>query len=352
MFFLFYFDIPARKKPWNGRIIREGGVGVSGSETTFVAHAEYLGSNENGVCMYSKDMDECMYRNVYYSKTKLFNDRTEVLWIHNWDNNLPTFDFPNLKCVIIQFACVGMCELSRRIKNMLPHVKQIAVYPSQWAKEAVHHYHGGSYIADHHFVVHNTYLENTFYDTIVKIPRSFVWLASWERGGDVALRTFRKLQWPSENFFTMDYMNSHNSYDKQDVSKMLSKSDYFVYPLVLGDGRVHKDTFACCVSEALAHEVIVISFEIAALKDLYSGVVDFIPFPRNANVDLLQNYDFMRDYSLLDEEVVDNIIQIINYYESNPDEKVKKQKRNREFARSRFTIQQTSIVLDELVQVI
>lgn len=351
MIFVIYLTTAPRKNEWNGEIIRTGGVGVSGSETTIVSFSEYIASKGHNVYLCCNNVKESIHNQVTYTKS-FPNSKVECLIYHQWENSLPSYDMPNLKCCIAYFQCVGNCVLHNNLISKFPTIKTMAIYPSQWAKDATEHFNRQRFIALNSLVIHSAFLTNTTEDVAEKTNQSMVWLASWERGGDVALKVFEKLQWPSKNFFRNDYYHHSFSQDKQSISKILSQSDYFVYPLVLQDGRVHKDTFACCVSEALAHGVIVISFGIAALKELYDGYVDFIDFPTNAKITELENYDFIRDNSLLSSEVVESIIKIIHFYEFNKEKKREKQRKNRQFALHTFSIETTGSKIDDALDYI
>ena len=56
-----------------------------------------------------------------------------------------------------------------------------------------------------------------------------------------------------------------------------------MYPLVLPNGAVHHDTYACCVHEAMASGVLVVTWDVACFRDVYPVgtlvLVPPIPYP-------------------------------------------------------------------------
>lgn len=132
-------------------------------------------------------------------------------------------------------------------------------------------------------------------DTIrEKVPHSYAFVAVWERGGDVALRAFRKIRElvPEAQFHVASYDSSpmntsepepnvfiHKSLGKKALSDLLAKTERLMYPLSLPNGLVHKDTFGCVVSEALACGIRVITYRQGALEELYGEWAEFVDVP-------------------------------------------------------------------------
>ena len=130
-----------------------------------------------------------------------------------------------------------------------------------------------------------------------KSDRSGKWVfhACWERGGRVAERTHEYVRardplaakgLSKVSYYTPDHGNS-GSLSKSELFSLLSQSDYFVYPLVLEDGRVHHDTYGCVILEALAMGVIVVTWNVACIPSVYGDFVlalephgDYDPFAK------------------------------------------------------------------------
>jgi len=62
---------------------------------------------------------------------------------------------------------------------------------------------------------------------------------------------------------------TENSVGKSGVKEVYDKSDYFIYPLIHTNGVVHHDTYACVVHEAMACGAIVITWDVACMRDVY-----------------------------------------------------------------------------------
>lgn len=341
-----------RKKDWDGSLIRFGDVGVSGTEQTFVIIGEHFASLGHTVIICSPSCKQGIANGVEYCK-KLSGDalkKTEILLIVPWITNLNDHTYPNLKKLLINFACPNF-DRPRDLDIFLNTHKGTrvkAIYPSKWARAVA-----GNYRVDDEMVIGNPLMSDVLDEIKVDIKKnrdlSFVWHASWERGGEVAKRAFDVVN--GVKFTIMDYYGrssmptvsdnkivSLNSADKNTIIKVLSETGYFVYPLVLPNGSVHKDTFACCVAEALAMGVIVLTWKIAALPEVYpegNGIV-YLPFPRNANVSGLLSSHGVNDMSLNSQEAVDIIANTIRELESDVERKKELRKNGVDWARSKY----------------
>ena len=71
------------------------------------------------------------------------------------------------------------------------------------------------------------------------------------------------------------------SVGKEGVKEIYDKSDYFVYPLTRPNGVVHHDTYACVVHEAMACGAIVITWDVACMRDVYGNNIILMPPPEN-----------------------------------------------------------------------
>jgi glycosyltransferase involved in cell wall biosynthesis len=117
-----------------------------------------------------------------------------------------------------------------------------------------------------------------------------------------------------------------------------------VYPLVAPQesstgnppNYVHKDTFGCVIAEALAHEVIVITYPLGAVKEIWGDHILYIPFPKGANIESLNSYETTFDSSLSNDDAQKNIKDIINFLESKPTIKEIIKKRGKEFVLSKL----------------
>ena len=330
-----------RTSRFNGDIIRNGCIGVSGTEQTFVIVAEQLAKQGHKVMLWGENMTNGeTVNNVQYSDRREDLSDTEVLITIPWITFLHELHMPMLKTIIINMQCIGIHNnLKNYISKKMNSVKTISVYPSQWAKDA----HETSefktdLFSDNHFVIYNPLMTDVLnmIQEVPKVPKSLIFTATWERGGHMANRVIDKLKKQDNAYSLMVfdyYPGSRTSGNKKTIFENLSKCEYFVYPLVLPTGMVHKDTFACCVAEALALDVIVLTYPIAALKDLYADMAVFIDLPINHNNALL-THSFSSDRALLKEECVDAFVQKINELENNPDLKCEIKRKSRDAVRT------------------
>jgi hypothetical protein len=328
----------ARKSPWTGDTIRDGGVGVSGTESTFVLFAEHWARRGHDVRVVGPDCASGTARGVQYvsggESPDDFGD-PEVLLMPSWDESCTRHAFPNLRTVLINFACASA---SMGHVVAFPGATKIGLFPSDWTRRTVHAqapWMTEAMAASH--VIPNPLMTDTFVvaeDAASKIPKSVVWHTSWERGGDVAERAFQKAFGDDGGQFTvMDYFtpSGKGSADRATVYRHLAEAEYFVYPLVLPSGQVTKDTFACCVAEALAHGVIVITWRVAAMPELYGDdTVQWIPTPDRAA--FTDATDVVYDDYFASERAVADIAAIIARLEADPAEKEAIRERGRRLA--------------------
>ena len=123
-------------------------------------------------------------------------------------------------------------------------------------------------------------------------PPRWIFHASFERGGDVACRVLRVVNdrlpeyggvLHAASYYEKDVERVpstivwHGSLTKLKLRDVLDTCEYFVYPLVLPNGLVHHDTFACCVLEALSRGVIVVTWDVACFEDVYGDAVVRVP---------------------------------------------------------------------------
>ena len=135
---------------------------------------------------------------------------------------------------------------------------------------------------------------------------SFVFHATFERGGAIARRVHAKLHATTSDapafhvasYHTPDHwrqcgeaphpMTAHGSLSKRQLASLLWRCDYFVYPLALPDGRVHHDTYGCVVLEALASGCLVVTWDVACMRSVYGEAcpaITLLPPPHDPTYD-------------------------------------------------------------------
>lgn len=166
---------------------------------------------------------------------------------------------------------------------------------------------------------------------VVRKPLSFVFHATYERGGDVARRVARRVggAFDVASYDTNDDARAkttqdapffHGSLSKRRLARLLRASDYFVYPLVLPDGRVHHDTYGCVVLEALACGVLVVTWDVACMRAVYgdSPAVVLVPPPLCRGYDPRAPFGFNDD--MLSDRSVDALATAVQALEALPAE--------------------------------
>lgn len=359
MKFVFLFS-PShnRSRPWDGSRIRHGGVGVSGSEQTFVIWAESFAAKGHEVVGLGEFVNPSFVNGVVYDNVwspKLAD--ADVIFVHDFNDDFSHFPFHSgVRYLCVNFACQVFACHNRVLEfvRTRPHVRVIGVYPSEWSRQAMYtkSFQGSRPgILAEEYVVSNPIMMDLIPNAMPpRVPRSFVWLASWERGGHVALRVFKGVKnhsvfnimtYVTNEFHELDSVQDDRihvlkSSDKSTVFHEIARSDYFVYPLVLPNGLVHKDTFACCVAEALALGAIVITWDVAALREIYGDHILYVPFPEGADVPGLQSETVAIDMHLASDESVRSMVDMIEHLEAHPDQKEAIRSKGMQFSRSVF----------------
>lgn len=114
-------------------------------------------------------------------------------------------------------------------------------------------------------------------------PRSLVFSASYERGGRLAEAVHTSLlrtHGPIGAMHLCSYCDALiPSLSKKALASRLRGCDYMVYPLVLDNGSVHHDTYACVVLEAMASGVLVVSWDVACMRAVYGDLITLVSPP-------------------------------------------------------------------------
>lgn len=182
------------------------------------------------------------------------------------------------------------------------------IYPSKWASLP---FFENDYTPHQEIIgggINPDLFPTSFGDPTVKKGR-WVFHAEVGRGLDVSLNVFERLKSKVATSFTI----ATNSVDgvadlslppgatfvgslgKQKLIELLCLSDYFVYPLTNFKGEVYHDTFSQCVIEAMACGVIVLSWDVACLREVYGELAvlltppDYPDYDRNADTGINMN---------------------------------------------------------------
>ena len=141
----------------------------------------------------------------------------------------------------------------------------------------------------------------------------YAFFPCWPRGGSAAERVARAtnavIHKPSANY----------KLGKHAMKQELDKCDYFVYPLVLPNGSVHHDTYGCVMHEAMACGVIVITWDIIGLRELYGDNIILLDPPPCKGYN--PNATFGRNKEMLSGTSMRKFVKKINYLNTHPEEK-------------------------------
>lgn len=116
----------------------------------------------------------------------------------------------------------------------------------------------------------------------------WVFPASFDRGGDLAIRVFRKvreLRPDAAAEFSAACVNDPfqdpslfiaNGSTREDLDRMMLDAEYFVFPISHPSGIVIHETYAAAILGALAAGVVVITWDVEPLRSQYGGYVRLI----------------------------------------------------------------------------
>lgn len=368
-----------KRKPWNGETSRFKNVGVCGTVQTTILIAEYLASKKHIVDIYSNNIVKSTYNNVNYKNINELNINTEILIVPShicFTDYDKSINLQKIKKFIILYQCTEFVEEDSLInfKNKYQNIEIIGVYPSEWTKNASYIYKI-DHIFNKKYVIPNPLMLDVLQSKdIINFERklNFITNCTFERGGYFSLKVLNSLPIIPNKITIMDYLinidyeistfnNIINnieiipSADKETVLTKLGESSYFLYLLTLPSGIVHKDTFACCVAEALAMGTIVLTWKVAALPEMYpenSGIV-YMPFPKNVNIssiDGINSYEKTIEQNLLSEDAKQIVINTIMELESNPDRKKELRLKGIEYSRNHYRSEVVCKQWDDVIE--
>jgi len=352
-----------RKNLWNGETIRTGGVGVSGTEQSFVLIGEEFAKFANVVIISPTCIPNSSYKGVSYNSIDFLKDNTDnidILILQSDNRYFIQYSWLKLKKLIFwyhsqRFIPVEIIQLfSRSYPNCEIFCNTMTNYGESFMKYSTPYL---SVYLNNIFKIGNPLMIDMIRNNNNKEKNLFIFHAGFDRGGHITCEVFRRLNLDNKKLYVCGYdtlrnvsYNDNNieylkSIDKSLLFNILSKTEYFIYPLVASNNItngnppnfVHKDTFGCVIAEALAHEVIVITYPIGAVKEIYGDHLIYLPFLGNANIQSLNSFEMTFDETLNSEEAISTIVKTVEFLESNPNFKENIKKRGREFILSKYS---------------
>jgi len=339
--------------------------GFSGTETAMMEYAKLLADKGHEIHIIGPVKEEIITKNIHMYPTTLEN--IQKIGLHNLDifcpiyyiqESIPILNLINpkrtklwimLQCFISDELILDLSKLFYTIYHSVSEFVKTQYLNSSIIKNSKFY----NEIRDRFIVIPNgineifkerkLLLENAKSNNLITQKKgNWAFFASFERGGPVALRIFDKIHkehpYVATNmhiatYYTPQYnelleyqkkyewMKIYKSLSKSNICDILTICDYFVYPLVLQDGRVHHDTYGCVVLEAMARGVIVITWDVACMKDVYGDYIVRLPVIECDGY--LGKNRIGTNSNLLKEEAIDLFTNTIIYLEKNKEIKEK-----------------------------
>ena len=348
LFFVFAStgDIYNNKK-WNGDVIRYSQKGFSGTHQSIIATAELFASvGFNVFVACSSCIENTIVNNVKYISyigCNVIIDKIDTLIIPPWI--YPPYHMPlnSLKSLVIWChtkVFPPKIEL-QKFKQTYPKCKIYINTITKFTNKVLDE-HFGYYreFVDKISDIRNPLLLDMIHPVNNKIQHSFIFPASFDRGGKLACDVFDRLSFKDKTMTISSYVNSdigltfNESYTvttkgKRDLFNTLSRTEYFLYPGISSETlRIIKETDSCIVSECLLHEVIVFAFPVGGIYENYKDNVVWIPIPKG--YEYMQNTEDSYVPDIINENLLKTIEDLIYQIDSDPVRKMEIRKKGRE----------------------
>jgi hypothetical protein len=350
MFVMFPSNDGVRELPkWDGNIIRKGNHGFSGTHQSIVLMAEELVRRNYNVFVACGSCNEGVVNGVEYidfAKIDRVSNQIHILVITPWtpdsilDNNWESLRRCVLWCHLKQIFLTD--RFIPEFYKKYPKCKLYCNFITDFVGEHFSKYqsHLSKYFVRRFETIHNPILLDMAHKVDTKDPRSFIFHASFERGGALACRAYDGLNFPDKSMTICSYVPEDiantdgytiGTKNKRELFQTLARTEYFIYPGVSSKTHVlTKETDSCVVAEALLHEVIVLAFPVGAMRQNYDSHIMWIPFPSRTYMPSIADPKDSREPELLSNEVVNSIQSIIYDLDANPTKKEEIRKRGKE----------------------
>lgn len=357
----------------DGNTLRYGRGGGSGTDTSTIVVAEQLAALGHEVVVTSDKLEPILeaqyakqgiffnpgkkvkgviYTNIDFEnvENKAFDIIVSSLWFHDYEKLPITVS----KAIIYWNHMQWVYGIEEIIRYASKHNLKLGfVNISQWERkmnEGVVENAKLRYPGAKSFLIPNPIMDDIIEEVLAnkptRKPHKVIFHAAWARGGNVALQAVRELDWADKEFHAFDYLmathdhkdtffNRHNGVDKITLFTHIAESEYFIYPLYTPYKDVHKDTFSCVVAEAIALGAVPITYPLGALPENFDGYCAWLDFPPGTDPDKIQQEALTKD-ELGQFNYTKNIVEKINYLESNPQIKEKIRNEGKEYILSRF----------------
>jgi FkbM family methyltransferase len=276
---------------WNGNTARYT-TGISGSHNGHMYLAEGLAAANNEVIMVStkNNIIEDIYNGVQYMNLSNFtHTKCSYIIIMNNIQSLEILNYITQYEKLLIIMQNDLCYISTDFVN-IDLSKILICYISEFAKTNILRVQPFLQKYDN-ILLHNSIDMNDILQ--IKSHNNhnrdnyICYFACIDRGYTLVLEILKKLdnyKLLTNNYYTDNiYTNLDKNIivtenkSKYEIFKNISKSKYFIYPLInLEDNHIHYDTFAYVVLEALLLGTIVIAPKIQVFVELYGDAVCYI----------------------------------------------------------------------------
>jgi hypothetical protein len=357
----------------NGDTIRSGGGGASGTDTTNIIVAEQLAKHGYEVVVATEELEPALVAK-YTSEGKLHssdkkirgvqycnlnfdgveNKEFDILHTCLWFKDYDTLPIKITKAVIYHSHMQWIYSISEILRFVRTNNLKLGFANiSEWEKSMNQNLINNVQKEYPHVktaMIPNPVMDDVINEVLatnpVRKPHKFVFHAAWARGGNVAVKAVKELNFPDSELHAFDYLMAthdhkdsffrrHNGVDKKTLFTNIAESEYFIYPLYTPYQDVHKDTFSCVVAEAIALGAIVVTYPLGALPEYYDGYCAWLNFPESADPAKMQSEPLSKD---LDGKFTctHNIVDKIKYLEANPQVKEEIRAKGKDYILSRF----------------
>jgi len=361
----------------NGYNLRYGSGGGSGTDTSSVLVAEYLAKQGHDV-VFVADKLEPKLEEEYTEKGRVYIPGEEFYGVKYTNDNFDGVDNKEFDILVSMLWFQDYDKLPIKVTKSIiywSHMQWVYgidnivkfakdnnlslgfVHISEWEKKMTGSLTQSIIEREPQMNVQRSLIPNPVMDEMIKEvlyskpirkKHKFIFHAAWARGGNIAIESVRKLNYPDTEFHAFDYLMAthqhqddffylHNGVDKKTLFTNIAESEYFIYPLYTPYQDVHKDTFSCVVAEAIALGTIVVTYPLGALPENFGEFCQWLDFPEGVNVEEMQNESLSKD---LDGKftITDNIVEKIKYLEDNPQIKEDLRSKGKDSIISRFNV--------------
>jgi glycosyltransferase involved in cell wall biosynthesis len=349
---------------WNGDTLRNGETGTGGTQQSTILMAEALVTRGYNVFV---GCDTCINNTTingvrYISSTSIYNldHKVDILVITPWIDPTQCYTWSNLKTLV--YWChtkqFGSEVMFKNFKEMYPKCSLIINSITNFTKSFLDKFapYNTNY-SDKIVSIRNPILPSTVYNK--KIPHSFIFHSSFDRGGELMYKAYKGLTFGDKSLTVCSYIPwivddiigcKMKSMSKYQLYNTLSSTEYYVYPGVSKDKfRLTKETDCCAVAEALLHEVIVFAFPVGALKENFGDCIIWIPFPSNAKLELIHTPVDSYNPELFSDEVVLSIQKLIYEIDSDTERKNDLKRRGKELILKQRDI---NTIVDQFISIL